>query len=157
MRAHCQKRTLPGMFFDDNEKIDWYIVFGYSQEQYWWSRILKDGFDHCWAIRWDGTSWLVYHPALGTADVYTLDKHGYNEQTDLPEIVQFTEYVAILYVKINRDRGRVRIPWIFAPSTCVEAIKYLLGIRSFWTNTPYQLYKYLRKHYGTQEKTTDNT
>jgi hypothetical protein len=136
------------MFFDVNEKVDWYIVFGYSQGHHWWRRILKDGFEHCWAIRWDGSSWLVYHPAFGTADVYTLNDLDYHAQTDLPEIVQHTEYTAILYVKIQRDRGRLRVPWIFAPSTCVEAVKYLLGIRALWTNTPYQLYKYLRKHYG---------
>ena len=141
----------PGMFFD--ETVDWYIVFGYSQSPYWWQKLLQTGFEHCWAIRWDGSSWLVCHPAFGVADVYTLNDLDYHAQTDLPEIVQYTEYTAILYVKLHSDRERMRVPWICAPQTCVEFIKYLLGIRSFWVNTPYQLYKYLRKKgYGNIRK-----
>ena len=136
---------LPGMFFDDDKKTGWYIVFGYSQTPHWWGKILKRGFDHCWAIRWTGHSWLVYHPAYGAVDVYSLDNLGYKESNNLPEIVQYTGYTAILYVKIHCDRGRLRVPWIYVPATCVEAVKYLLGLRAFWINTPYQLYKYLSK------------
>ena len=38
--------------------------------------------------------------------------------------------------------------WGVCIFSCVDVVKSILGIKSFWTMTPYQLYKYLVKERG---------
>lgn len=82
---------------------------------------------------------------LGWTDFGVLPYH------DRATIYEITEghNVIVQYVEAWR-KPRYRVRSIFAPWTCVEAMKSLLGIRAWWVITPYQLFKYCEAHYGTK-------
>lgn len=47
-----------------------------------------------------------------------------------------------------RKMPSVREWFHVGPVSCVEVAKFALGIKSFWVNTPYQLYKYIQRRNG---------
>lgn len=119
--------------------VDWWLVFAEGQG-HWWQRLLRPGFGHVYALRWDGWNWICLDPALGFTDIHVLPVAS-------PEIsdVVSTECCVILRVEVWRERCRYRVPWVLAPWTCVEQIKGLLGIRATHVITPYQLFKHLSR------------
>ena len=53
----------------------------------------------------------------------------------------------IQYIETYR-RPRYRIKTLFAPLTCVEIMKSLLGFTAYTVFSPYQLYKYIEANHG---------
>lgn len=88
----------------------------------------------------DGHLWQVIDPNMSFLDVMLL---GVSDYPDIRDIVD-RDYIAI-ECPIN-DNGRINS--VLGYNTCVDTIKRLLGIKKFSIQTPYQLYKYLDKHYG---------
>ena len=120
---------------------DWWIVFGRSRESHWWNRYLRQDFQHCYALRFDGYNWILFHPGVAVTEIDVLAFTGEN---DLPEILKCSQATRVVRVTLFKTTQGLRIPWLFAPQTCVEQIKTLLGIRGFWILTPYQLYQHLK-------------
>jgi hypothetical protein len=127
-------RTL--LEFEGERYIDWYVVFGNTGERHWWNHILKQGFQHCWALRRQGDLWIIFHTGLGVTETYAA-------MGELEDVVRFVDDRVIIRVSGWVDTLRIRVPWVVAPQTCVEQVKSLLGIRAFWVLTPYQLYRHL--------------
>lgn len=126
----------------NESEVDWYVIFNDIDSVdglYWWTRWLKKGFKHCYAVRWDGFNWIAFAPYMGFTDVKILNAGENHTISDIcPDSV-------ILH--INEKRKIKRIRTALALFTCVEQIKALLGIRAF-VFTPYQLYEHLRGKHG---------
>lgn len=109
-------------FFDSSGQIEWY-----------W-RLFKKGF---------------WHVAVTLTDVngreVTVDPRMTFIDVVREEIAGFR--LGSTNLRIKRRIPLSDPPWaILAPGTCVTIVKACLGIRAWWVLTPYQLYKYLKKH-----------
>jgi hypothetical protein len=51
-------------------------------------------------------------------------------------------------VQVLSKAYKVREWFSFGPPSCVETCKNALGINSFWTRTPFQLYQYIKRRGG---------
>ena len=116
--------------------VDWYLVFSKSQTKNWMTKLLHPEFGHLKMLRFDGYNWIMVDGRMDAVDIFILP---YSKDHSVHDIVKDGR---ILWISRWRP-DRVRTPWIFAPATCVEAVKAALGIRKFWIWTPRQLYKYL--------------
>ena len=104
----------------------------------WWQRALKPGFRHCFCLIRDGGDWLIYEPLsnrtlIGLARVAP----GWNPQEWLSS--QGYRHVAVAIGATPRR------PLPMLPFTCVEAVKRVLGLRSWRIWTPWQLHRALAK------------
>jgi hypothetical protein len=129
-----------------HNEITWYVIFTDSPRDYWWTRWLRPGYRHIYAIKWDGFNWIKLEPFTSYVDVSILP---YGPGARIHDVVN-PKGNDILRVTRYCERDWIRAPWIFGPMTCVEGIKALLGIRAIHIWTPWQLSNYLRKHYGQQ-------
>ena len=102
--------------------------------------LLEDGYQHVevWSQQTDGV-WIRVDPCIETivTDVL-LESPAEALRTDLK--------VSLLSVRRLLKKGRVREPFFFGAFTCVELAKAFIGVRAPFVRTPYQLYKFLRKH-----------
>jgi len=120
------------------EYTDWYVIFLESKHRYWWTPWLKDGFTHCYAVRYTLHGWLYFNQAIGYSEVDMLLARTTNPHKIEPAATK------IVRVRTWRDQKQ-RVPQIFQACTCVEGVKSILGVKSFITWTPWQFYKYLMK------------
>jgi len=139
------KRKPPESLLDhwDLVPIDWFIVFVHGDMPWRLAKLLKPGYRHCYALRWDGFNWIGFYPHLGYTEVEILPHQTLN----VFDVVA-GEYSAIIHANAWQKVGKIRQPW---PTffTCVEQIKALLGIKASFVFTPWQLFKRLRgKHHG---------
>ena len=127
--------------------IDWFIVFEHGDMPWKLAKLLKPGYRHCYAVRYDGHEWIYFHPHLGHTDIRVMAAPPGSTIFD----VVSTGYSAIIHIDTQQKVGKVRQAW---PTffTCVEQIKALLGIRAGFVFTPWKLYKLLKgKGYGFYE------
>jgi len=124
------------------DPIDWFIVFEGVETESWWNRLLKPGYSHVYAFRWDGFNWIKVEPRIGYLDV------------DIMPQIDVSDCSDILHTVVWREIDRIRVPWGFGAINCVETMKALLGIRAPFIWTPWQLSKYLRAHHGKQTVST---
>ncbi len=100
----------------------------------WWLRLLRPGFRHCFvAVRGD-SGWLLLDPlshriALGLLPAATDPVAHYRALGHIALTVPVTV--------------PPRRPAPFAPFTCVEAVKRVLGMHDRSVLTPWQLYRRL--------------
>lgn len=118
----------------------WYLVFTSARGRYWWNYVFRTppGFEHVYALRWDGWNWLLYNPGLAFTDVAIVDA---TDETALARLVDAG--ATVLEVEAFRNTDQVRGRWWIGPMTCVEQVKALLGLPVGWIFTPWQLYQYL--------------
>jgi len=117
--------------------VEWYICFKDVEESHWFQKYLKKGFKHCYAFSLSpgGSFYQVVDPARA----YTLiDLYPVNDEI-FAELTNCHEYVKIVKV-IDRESHRGTI----CHFNCVEVVKSLIGMASFFTFTPYQLYRKLK-------------
>lgn len=118
-----------------------WVVFD-GRADIWWLRLLKPGFRHCFVVLdgfvvpQDGRRWVVVDPVSPFTDVAVLDlPAGY----DLPGWFRAMG-MTVVAAPLRRDATRPA-PW--APFTCVEAVKRVLGLHAALVLTPWQLYRRL--------------
>lgn len=117
-------------------RVQWYLVFSDTEAEHWWNRWLKPGFRHVFAIRRQGDIWLAFSPQQGFTDIDAL------EGTESVMDIITNPHATVLHCDAERVMQGLRVRSLFAPFTCVEQVKSLLGIRH-WCFTPYQLYRQL--------------
>ena len=103
----------------------------------WLSRNLQPGFQHVQAVRRDGRVWVAVFPHIEFVDVHVLR----SDETPW----QLFPNCTVQPVVVMRDHGRMYSAFHAGPWTCVEVVKSLLGIRSWWVRTPWQLYQYVKR------------
>lgn len=100
-------------------------------------KILKRGFRHCFVVMHDGRVWLTLDPLLNRMEIQV--------HHDLPPDFDFAAHWTgqgdrIIPTRIVNAHPHPASPMIF---TCVEAVKRVLGIRSWRVITPWGLYRHL--------------
>lgn len=113
--------------------VTYFVVFEQGNIKTFWSRLLKKGFGHVYAVRDAGDKWVVVQPRLAFLDIFVMDKHEYPHIRTItgtkPKIIEVTHAI-----KETKLMG-------FGLLSCVEVVKSALGIKHRSTITPYQLYK----------------
>ena len=126
--------------------VEWYVVFCGSDSTHWLIRNCRKGFQHAYAVRLDcsGYYWMIVQPNVSHIDIEmkpvkdypTVESLMYNESTIIPVTAK------IDISKVNSTLGI---------NSCVDVVKRLLGIKSYFVHSPYQLYKYLRRNDGQED------
>lgn len=121
--------------------LDVYLVFSNRQNASarWW-RLLKDGFRHVEMWKYNGLFWMRVEPCFEFTEVSA----HFN-----PPWIATDPGLKPTVLRVNRliPHGKLSVPFTFGPVTCVELVKAFIGMNSFFTRTPYQLYRKL-KHDG---------
>jgi len=125
-------------------KARYYFVYEDDGTRYWYSDFLKPGFKHVTAVKYNGLFWLKMDLSLGWTE---FDVLPFDQYDTIHDVLKDVDYTHLQYVEAWR-KPRYRVRSLFAPWTCVEAMKSLLGIRACLVTTPYQLYKHMEKHNG---------
>lgn len=117
---------------------EWFICFCDVKRKHWIQRVLKPGFHHVKAFKHSpGGQFMVLVDSMRShldIDIVPLNEENIAKYTEGCKVVTVVVKYDLLF-----DRGH------FCRFNCVEVVKSLLGIRSFWTFTPYQLYKRLTR------------
>lgn len=114
------------------------VVAFSGRTELWWLRILRPGFRHCLVLIRAASGWIVCDPMAHRTDIGMLPSVG----ADGADILAWLAGQGFLVVPVRlRDVPRRPAPW--APFTCVEAVKRILGIRARRVLTPWQLYNHL--------------
>jgi len=119
-----------------------YLIYE-DRESHWWSKFFKKGFKHVYCITFDGLFWIKMDYLLGYTD---LDVLCYDYHDTINDVLE-GQKVTIQYVEVWR-KPRYRVRSLFAPASCVEAMKAILGVRASLVISPYQLYKHIGKYHG---------
>jgi len=119
--------------------VDCYVIFTRSTYKHWAMRFFYTPISHCYVmIKSDGGHfWHIINPAVThlSTELALVDDYPHPRQYAGPNAV-------ILPV---RSYIRQNPRWGFCFFSCTEVVKAILGIKSFWIFTPFQLYKYLTK------------
>ena len=110
-----------------------HFIVGFCETgPHWWNKFLKPGFHHCYVLKWTGkyfekieclTNWISTDIVLAT-DV-------------IPEGHTIKE--------IHLDVDPLKPNDFLMVMNCVSVAKRVLGIGGYHIQTPYQLYKHLKK------------
>ena len=125
------------MLQDKTGKTYWYVIFTQAKFDHWIWRIMSKDVGHVYAVQdINEYQWLVVQPRVNVTEIKILNKYDY------PVIGMIAgNDDKILRVEVNlRVNLRGGLNWF----NCVEQVKALLGIKSFFTFTPLQLYNGLK-------------
>lgn len=116
---------------------EWVVCFSKAGRKHWVQKFLHKDFQHCYAFKLSpgGKFFIVIDPIRSYTIVDLLPATNETFQ-DLTEDVTFLTVIAT--IDLMTDRGH------FCRFNCVEMIKALIGLKSFWTFTPRQLYRRLK-------------
>jgi len=104
-----------------------------------WLRLLRPGFRHVLVALWlPGGGWIVINPLSHHVRV---DPVAALEPAALASWFRAQGHTVI--ETMTRRAPRREAPW--APMTCVEVVKRLLGIHARWVWTPWALYRILAR------------
>jgi len=120
----------------DNILEEWTVCFRDPVKYHWYQKYMKKGFQHCYAFKLSpgGQFYIVVDPARSHTHIDLLPVTDENYQL----LTKGYKFVTILReIDLNFDRGGI------CRFNCVEVVKSLIGLKSFMTFTPYQLYKRL--------------
>lgn len=116
-----------------NPAVQWAWVVFSGQADLPWLRVLKPGFRHCYVLINDGRCWYSVDSMSNLTDINI--HHHVPPSFDLPA---WLEERGLRVLRCPVVRPVRPAPWM--PFTCVEAVKRVLGLHSFWIWTPWQLY-----------------
>lgn len=98
-------------------------------------RFLKSGFKHCAVLINDGEYWVGFDNGPGVPIIEVVSDGDFD----------LASHYRKSYTVEEVDIERRPLPNGIGFHSCVTSIKRLLCIRAFWIQTPYQLYRHLRK------------
>lgn len=104
----------------------------------WRCNFIKKDFGHCYVVEKTRDGWFIFDPTPNGLKSHVVKTHIF-----LPKFIKKrTHHIMIECSKtLNKEK--------FLITDCVGMCKYFLGIKAWWIITPWQLYKYVRKHgYG---------
>ncbi len=114
------------------------VVFsGAPDDIRWFSRFLKPGFGHVCVVLRTGDYWVSIDGAFGVPVI----KVEADAEFDLPAHYRKS---GVTMLEVEPRDAPIRAPYFAA--NCVGLVKTVLCVRSFWTITPWALYKYLRRN-----------
>ncbi|MBL4613957.1 MAG: hypothetical protein JKY27_03665 [Magnetovibrio sp.] len=103
-----------------------------------WLRVLRPGYRHCFVVVHSGDAWVLYNPLSNGTEL--------NVWPVQPEQC-IRDWLLCQGYKVVEVSVRPFVPKAlgWAPFSCVEAVKRVLGLRAAWVFTPWQLHQYLEK------------
>ncbi|HEY9078425.1 hypothetical protein [Magnetovibrio sp.] len=113
------------------------VVFG-GDADLKWLRFLRPGYRHCFALLESGDRWVMYNPLSNGTEVDVWP--GDQEEAIRAWLVSNGYEVMDQIIQPLRPQ-----PYAWAPYSCVEAVKRVLGLRAPGVFTPWQLYRHLEK------------
>lgn len=126
---------------------EWWLVYHERELRYWFFRPLKHGFRHVELVRplyygpgANDVGWLYVKPMFEMMDVDIC--------TDPRPPWERFPGSTVQKVTAMRPTWAVRSWFDIGPPTCVEAVKWALGIRAFFVRTPWQLFQYIKNRGG---------
>ncbi|MDD4556771.1 MAG: hypothetical protein PHE89_05560 [Alphaproteobacteria bacterium] len=121
------------------EISEYYVVF-IDETSLWWLRFLKKGFRHCYLLFQidEGMTWVEANPM---SNRFFFCTYSFCEKVDYIAELKKQMNCEIILQKVENVGLKIAPLSFFS---CVEFVKRSLGIHSFWTITPYQLYKKLK-------------
>ena len=120
-----------------------------KSKHHWYQKFLHKDYAHCFIIYWDGFMWMKLERLHGYSYVTPLlHVDGYILKNE--NLKPYFESLGYLCqnVDLSKRQSSMRCPEVICINTCVEYIKDFLGISARLVITPYQLFKYVEKHYG---------
>jgi len=126
------------MLSNTTAKRTYWLVF--RKGEHWYTRLLKRGYGHVYVVTNDGNQWMQLDPVSTNLSPYIYD---------IPVDSNLPKYLAnrgfkVIKVVLNELDSKRSILRPFLLLTCVEVVKYIIGLRA-WCLTPYGLYKKLTK------------
>lgn len=116
---------------------EWVVCFSKASQKHWVQKFLHKDFQHCYAFKLSpgGKFFMLVDPirSYTMVDLIPASNEAFEELT---ENVTFLTVIAT--IDLMKDRGH------FCRFNCVEMVKALIGLKSFWTFTPRQLYRRLK-------------
>lgn len=114
------------------------IVFSDNTGQ-WWLKFLKPGFRHCFLILRTERGGIWLDPISNGISLYPLEDF---------EVSKLAKWYRLngMRVLTFKTRPSSHKPFFWAPLTCVEVIKRVLGVRDWRIFTPWQLYQHLKEN-----------
>lgn len=104
-----------------------------------WLRLLKQGFRHCFVAVAVGDCWIILDPLSHRTSLAIVE--GYSAE----DLTAWYEKHGLTTVRTTLRHAPPRMAPL-APTTCVEAVKRVLGIHAWPLVTPRQLYDYLLRN-----------
>ena len=117
---------------------EWYVCFKDVPNKHWIHIFLETGFGHCYAFKESpgGQFLIIAEPMRSHLDIDIIP----NNKLNIEQLTNCNKFVKVIVkYDLTKDRGHL------CRFNCVEVVKSLIGVYSFWTFTPYQLYKRLTK------------
>jgi hypothetical protein len=113
---------------------EWYIVFTDAKIDHWVYKFVDKSIGHVYAVKaLNDYQWLIVQPRVNYTEIDLKSRETY---THIRQITGPDAKIVKVDAKCTSvPRGTLN--WY----NCVEQVKALIGIRSFWTWTPKQLYK----------------
>ncbi len=110
-----------------------FILLFTDKTSLWLPRLLKRGFRHCKVIVETGGGWLFVNPLAEEIKAFKLPPLPVENLCDFYREIGFT----VIWGYSSRVKSYQQ------PTDCVAVSKRLIGVRSRWVRTPYQLFKFL--------------
>lgn len=113
-----------------------FIVFVHHTECIW-LKWLKTGFRHCFTVMHRDDNWITCNSLNDCMEINIVDlPHDF----DLPQFYADQGHTVLAGAKFRRKKiHRLLAEFL----TCVTVTKRLLGLRSMWIWTPWQLFRFL--------------
>lgn len=105
----------------------------------WWLRFLKAGYRHCFVILETDRGCVWVDPLSNSLTIKMLE--GY----ELAGLLQWYRQMGMKVVRVEVEHVKSK-PFTWAPMTCVEVVKRLIGLRDCLVLTPWQLFNELNKN-----------
>lgn len=125
-----------------------YVVF-VDNTSLWWLRFLKQGFRHCYILlntKSQYNQWIEINPLSNQVIV---SEYNFPSAFDYIKHLQENKKCCVVRVEFNQAPLKCAPLGIF---TCVEFVKRMLGIHSVLVQTPYKLYKKIKKSQNCRKK-----
>lgn len=120
----------------ENDHAEILVVF-VGQTECRYLRWLKKGFRHCFAALRTGDRWIVCDSLKNQLEFSLIDLPY---DFDLGKFYRGRGHTVVTGAGSERVMTASTIPELM---TCVTIVKRVIGIRSFWTLTPWQLFRLL--------------
>ena len=117
---------------DVNDKVlmEGYLIF--RKSKLWWCRWLGD-YGHVSLMIKKPNCWVWFDGSMGFHNVESYPK-GTKWCSMFPNS-------SFYHVRVWRENYTMRVPHLFQPFTCVEAVKAFIGCKKWWVVFPKQLIK----------------
>lgn len=117
-----------------------YVIFAEASKDYWWTPFVKRGFGHVFVVESVCADhfWLITDPVQSHTDSFTWPKSMEPTVEGLVgDVTRIVEVNPIIDINVSC--------FTLSLNTCVDTVKRILGIKSAFIITPYQLYNNLTR------------